>query len=81
MSTSLSQIAIRAMSLRLFIVVVIAASGGYLFNYQTIKDKTTSELEKYVKERVERESIPFVQAENHLNLLVSEFDKRFAEKK
>jgi two-component system NtrC family sensor kinase len=79
MPTSLSQIAIRAMSLRLFIVVVIAASGGYLFNYQTIKDKTTSELEKYVQERVEREAIPFLQAEKHLDLLVSEFDKRFAE--
>jgi hypothetical protein len=79
MPTSLSLIAIRAMSLRLFIVVVIAASGGYLFNYQSIKDKTTSELEKYVKERVERESIPFLQAERHLDLLVSEFDKRFAD--
>lgn len=65
------------MSIRLFLVVVISGLGGYWFNYQTIKDKTVSELEKYVQERVERESIPFVQAEEHVRLIVKEFNLRY----
>jgi two-component system NtrC family sensor kinase len=73
---SLSKIAIRAMSIRLSIVVLVASFLSYNHNYQTIKTKTILELQKYVKERVERESIRFELAAQNLDLL----DKTFTER-
>lgn len=74
-SKSISQIAIKAMSIRLFVVVALSSVLSYYFNYKTLSSKSISELQKYAKERVERESIRFEQAAKNLEAL----DKTFSE--
>lgn len=63
------------MSFRLTIVVLLVAFVGFWHNYQVIENRTISEIEKYVKERAERESVYFGLAERNLELFAQTFEK------
>jgi two-component system, NtrC family, sensor kinase len=65
---SISKIALKAMSIRLTIVVLLVALVGFWHNYKIVETRTLLELEKYVKERVERESIHFNIAKKNLEI-------------
>lgn len=71
-SRSLSMMAIRAMSIRLFFVVLVSSIGSYWYNYKTLETKTFDELEKYIEQRVERESFYFNLAEANLAFLAND---------
>ena len=77
---SISKIALKAMSLRLSIVVIIFAMIGFWFNYRQIEGRTQRELEMYVKERVERESIYFHIARKNLKLFEGSFRHDYQDK-
>lgn len=70
---SISRLALRAMAIRLFIVVLLSSIGGYWYNYQIFKDNIVKELEKYTLDRTERETLRFNFAEKNLKILGDAF--------
>ena len=75
-SRSISKVALKAMAIRLFIVVLLSSLGGYWYNYKVFKDNAVHELEKYSQERAERESLRFRFTEKNLKLLGSAFHQK-----
>lgn len=79
--TSITKMALLVMSKRLAVVIFLSAVLGYLYNYQTLKKRTISELEKYISERLERESLVFEQTEQKLKFFAGELKKRIVQNK
>jgi two-component system sensor histidine kinase/response regulator len=79
--TSITKMALLVMSKRLAVVIFLSAVFGYLYNYQTLKKRTISELEKYISERLERESLVFEQTEQKLKFFATELSQKILQNK
>ncbi len=75
-SRSISKLALRAMAIRLFFVVLLSSAGGYWYNYHIFKNNVVNELEKYSQERAERESARFNFTDKNLKILSSAFHQK-----
>jgi two-component system, NtrC family, sensor kinase len=73
MNFTISSMAIKAMFWRVLLVITVSSFGGYWFNYQLVRERTISDIERYLQERIGRESIPFSIAEKNLKLLAQRF--------
>lgn len=54
------------MALRVAVVIVMSSAAGYYFVYRDVEQSMLETLGKYVHERGERESLPFLNIQNNL---------------
>ncbi len=65
-SRSISSVARRTFGLWLLLLIFILSICTYWYSYNTLRSKTISELESYLRERVEREAYFFSLAEKNI---------------
>lgn len=61
------------MALRMTVVILIASAIGYIYVYRSVEQSTLETLKKYVRERGERESQPFLNVQNNLRIIANAY--------
>lgn len=74
--SSLGACVIRQMALRIALVILVITGVSYWHVYRGITETTLDTLDKYVRERGEREGLLFLQAEDNLRDLMRSFRER-----
>lgn len=70
---NLSHSAIKAIALRVSIVIILGGVGNYWLNYQILREQTLEELDKYIQERVEREDFYYSLAKKNMDFVENDF--------
>lgn len=71
--SSLGSRILMQMALRVAIVIVMASATGSYFVYRSVEQNTLENLSKHVRERGERESLPFLNVQNNLRLILDAY--------